>query len=131
MDNLCEKIHNINLDDGNGFQYKEESNTPDNEIYSIINNELEELGDYYYMFKKNKGHFCFTVEYNPKLDMYLQDKESFENLKKYLFEGSNALNIVVNKIYEKNPQEIINVNIVNYLLNNYYSRFIYNDSYYF
>jgi hypothetical protein len=83
------------------------------------------------MFKKNKGHFCFTVEYNPKLDMYLQDKESFENLKKYLFEGSNALNIVVNKIYEKNPQEIINVNIVNYLLNNYYSRFICNDSYYF
>jgi hypothetical protein len=124
MDNLCKDIENIKLEE---TSYK----SIDNEIYSIINNELEELGDYYYMFKKNRGEFYFMAEYNPKLDMYLQDKESFENLKKYLFEGSNALNIVINKIYEKNPQEIINVNIVNYLLNNYYSRFICNDSYYF
>lgn len=141
MDNLCNELEAIKLEENRYILRYETSNyssnyssnyglnnTPqkeldenDSEIYSIINSELEELANYYYMWKKNRGEFCFMTEYNPKLEMYIQDKHSVIKIQKYLNGGNNALNIVVNKIYEKNPTEIIDVSIVNYLLKNYYT----------
>ena len=124
MDNLCSNLNNMNLYDN-----------PDSEteLKIQINNDLDKLVNYYFIWNKNRGDFCLGSVYKPIICINNNEKDGkfkINQFKHYLIDNNNGINMFISKIYEKiyenNISEKINLDLVHYLYNYYYNTVFYN-----
>ena len=118
FDNLCNQLNDMNLD-----------NNPNSEteLNIKISNDLDKLVNYYFIWNKNKGDFCLGSDYKPSISILNNNTEySIDQLKHYLIDNNNGINMFISKIYHINISEKINLELVHYLYNYYYNMVFYN-----
>lgn len=116
MDNLCTNLNDMNLD-----------NNSNSELKIKISNDLDKLVNYYFIWNKNRGDFCLGSVYKPSISILNNNTEySIKQIKHYLIDNNNGINMFISKIYEVNIFEKINLELVHYLYNYYYNMVFYN-----
>jgi len=117
FDNLCNQLNDMNLD-----------NNPNSEteLKIKISNDLDKLVNYYFIWNKNKGNFCLGSDYKPSICITNSTEYSINQLKHYLIDNNNGINMFITKIYHTNISEKINLELVHYLYNYYYNMVFYN-----
>jgi len=116
MDYLCNNLNNMNLDNLN----------IETELRLKISNDLDKLVNYYFTWNKNKGNSCLSSDFKPSISIINNTTYSIDQLKYYLVNNNNGINIFISKIYEINISEKINLDLVYYLYNYYYNIVFYN-----
>lgn len=114
--NLCNNLNNMNLSNLN----------IEKELRLKISNDLDKLVNYYFTWNKNKGNFCLSSDFKPSISIINNTAYSIDQLKHYLVNNNNGINIFISKIYETNISEKINLDLVYSLYNYYYNIVFYN-----
>lgn len=109
--NLCDNLNNININNNPKLELK-------------ISNDLDKLVNYYFTW--NKGNFCLSSDYKPNISIKNNTEYSINQLKHYLVDNNNGINMFISKIYQINISEKINLDLVYYLYNYYYNIIFYN-----